>query len=76
LSLAAFGGFRSYNFIDSQAASAFAILQRAGKGSLPTLWFEDRGNTPLKFTELCGIFVFLGEAVAVGLLVLLELFLT
>jgi len=47
---------------------------RPERFELPTLWFEDRGKAFLKFTELCGFYLLLVEAVAVAPLVFVELF--
>jgi hypothetical protein len=49
-------------------------MARPERFELPTLWFEDRGNAFLKFTEFCGFYPLLVEAVAAGLLLLVELF--
>jgi hypothetical protein len=48
-------------------------MWRARRFKLPTVWFEDRGKAFLKYVELCGSYLHLVEAVAVGLVVFVEL---
>jgi hypothetical protein len=48
-------------------------MARPERFELPTLWFEDRGEAVFRFIEFRGSYLLLFEAVAVDLLVLVEL---